>query len=60
MKDAFWLRSLISELYGPISEATTIISHNQAAIALTKDHQYHACTVTNTLTSRCAIIGSVG
>jgi hypothetical protein len=39
MKEALWLRSLISELYGPISEATTLFSDNQAAIALTKDHQ---------------------
>jgi hypothetical protein len=44
MKEALWLRSLISELYGPISEATTLFSDNQAAIALTKDHQYHART----------------
>ena len=44
MKQALWLRSLLSKLYGPISEATTLFSDNQAAIALTKDHQYHART----------------
>jgi hypothetical protein len=44
MKEALWLRSLLSELFGPISEATTLFSDNQAAIALTKDHQYHART----------------
>ena len=44
MKEALWLRSLLSELFGPISEATTLFSDNQATIALTKDHQYHAHT----------------
>ena len=44
MKEALWLRSLLSKLFGPISEATTLFSDNQAAIALTKDHQYHART----------------
>ena len=53
---ALWLRSLISELYGPFSEATTLFFDNQAAIALMKDHHYHASTTTST----CAIIGSVG
>ena len=44
MKEALWLRSLLSEVFGPISEATTMFSDNQAAIALTRDHQYHART----------------
>jgi len=44
MKEALWLRSLLSELFGPHAEATTLFSDNQAAIALTRDHQYHACT----------------
>ena len=44
MKEALWLRSLLSELFGPISEAMTLFSDNQAAITLTKDHQYHART----------------
>jgi len=44
MKEALWLRSLLSEVFGPISKATTLFSDNQAAIALTQDHQYHACT----------------
>ena len=44
MKEALWLRSLLSELFGPITQATTMFSDNQAAIALTQDHQYHART----------------
>jgi Reverse transcriptase (RNA-dependent DNA polymerase)/gag-polypeptide of LTR copia-type/Integrase core domain/GAG-pre-integrase domain/Zinc knuckle len=43
-KEALWLRSLISQLFGNTAEATTIFSDNQSAIALTKDHQYHART----------------
>jgi len=44
MKEALWLRSLLSELFGPLAEATTLFSDNQAAITLTRDHQYHART----------------
>lgn len=44
MKEALWLRSLLSEVFGPITTATTLFSDNQAAIALTRDHQYHART----------------
>jgi hypothetical protein len=40
-KEALWLRSLISEVFGPITSPTTLFSNNQAAIALTRDHQYH-------------------
>ena len=43
-KEALWLRSLIGELFAPFEEPTTLFSDNQSAIALTKDHQYHACT----------------
>lgn len=41
-KEAIWLRSLIGELYGDVQGLTTLYSDNQSAIALTKDHQYHA------------------
>ena len=44
MKEVLWLRSLLSKLFGPLAEATTLFSNNQATIALTHDHQYHACT----------------
>jgi len=43
-KEALWLHSLISKLFVPLNEPTTIFSDNQSAIALTKDHQYHART----------------
>ena len=43
-KEALWLRSLISQLFDINLEATTLFSDNQSAIALTKDHQYHART----------------
>ncbi len=44
MKEALWLRSLLSEAFGSLTAATTLFSDNQAAIALTQDHQYHAHT----------------
>ena len=44
MKEVLWLRSLLSKLFGSITEATTMFSDNQAAIALMQDHQYHART----------------
>jgi len=44
MKEALWLRSLISETFGSLKDATTLFSDNQSAIALAQDHQYHACT----------------
>jgi len=40
-KEALWLRSLISEVFGDIKGPTTLFSDNQAAIALTCDNQYH-------------------
>ena len=45
-KEVLWLRSLISQVFGPFRSdtATTIFSDNQLAIALSKDHQYHAHT----------------
>jgi len=43
-KEALWLRSLISEVFGDIKGPTTLFSDNQAAIALTRDNQYHPRT----------------
>jgi hypothetical protein len=43
-KEALWLRSLISSLFGIDIPTTTLFSDNQSAIALTKEHQYHART----------------
>ena len=44
MKEALWLRSLILQLFGVTLDATTLFSDNQSAIALAKEHQYHART----------------
>jgi hypothetical protein len=41
-KEALWLRSLIYQLFGKALPAMTLFSDNQSAIALTKEHQYHA------------------
>ena len=41
---SLWLYSLLSQLSEINSEPITLFSDNQSAIALTKDHQYHACT----------------
>jgi len=43
-KEALWLRSLIAQLFKPFDHVTTLFSDNQSAIALAKDHQYHART----------------
>jgi len=43
-KEALWLRSLIGEVFGRPTEPTTLYGDNQSAIALAKDHQYHART----------------
>ena len=43
-KEALWLCSLLSQLFNITLEPTTLFSDNQPAIALTKDHQYHART----------------
>jgi hypothetical protein len=37
------LCSLLSEAFGSLTTTTTLFSDNQVAIALTWDHQYHAC-----------------
>ena len=42
MKEALWLHSLLSKVFGHITTPTTLFSDNQAVIALTHDHQYHA------------------
>jgi transposase InsO family protein len=44
MKEALWLRNLLAEVFEPTSDATTLFSDNQSAIALTRDHQFHART----------------
>jgi hypothetical protein len=43
-KEALWLCSPLSQLFEITLEPTTLFSDNQSAIALTKDHQYYACT----------------
>jgi hypothetical protein len=43
-KEALWLRTFVSEVFSPISNPTTLYLDNQSAIALSKDHQYHART----------------
>ncbi|KAF7762365.1 hypothetical protein Agabi119p4_8958 [Agaricus bisporus var. burnettii] len=43
-KEALWLRSLISQIFGAILPTTPLFSDNQSAIALTKDHKYHGRT----------------
>jgi hypothetical protein len=43
-KEAIWLRSLLSQVFGPFKDATVLFSDNQSAIALSRNHQYHART----------------
>ena len=43
-KEAIWLRSLLSQVFGLFKDATVLFSDNQSAIALSRDHQYHART----------------
>jgi hypothetical protein len=43
-KEALWLHSFIGQIFEPFTEPITLFSDNQLAIALTKDHQYHART----------------
>ena len=43
-KEALWLRNLIGQVFGDILDPTTLYCDNQSAIALAKDHQYHART----------------
>jgi transposase InsO family protein len=44
MKEALWLRNLLAEVFEPLADTTTLFSDNQSAIALTRDHQFHART----------------
>ena len=41
-KEALWLCSLISQLFGVVLPPTFLFSDNQSVIMLTKEHQYHA------------------
>ena len=43
-KEALWLRSFIGEVFGSTLTPTTLFSDNKSAIALSRDHQYHART----------------
>lgn len=43
-KEALWLHSLISQVFKSILPTTDVFLDNQSAIALAKDHQYHAHT----------------
>jgi hypothetical protein len=43
-KEALWLRTFISEIFGPLASPTVLLNDNQSAIALAKDQQYHART----------------
>jgi len=40
-KEALWLKSLISQIFGPITYTIDLLCDNQSAIVLTQDHQYH-------------------
>jgi hypothetical protein len=44
MKEGLWLKSLLSEIFGPFNSPITLFSDNQAAIALMRDHRYHVLT----------------
>ena len=44
MKEGLWLRSLLAKIFELFTDTMTLFSDNQSAIALTRDHQYHACT----------------
>jgi len=44
VKEALWLRSLLSEVFGPFKDVTVLLCDNQSTIALAHDHQYHART----------------
>ena len=44
MKEGLWLRSLLAKIFELFTDTTTLFSDNQSAIALTRDHQYHART----------------
>ena len=40
-KEALWLKSLISQIFEPITYPIDILCNNQSAITLAQDHQYH-------------------
>jgi len=44
VKEALWLKSLISQIFEPLTYPIEILCNNQSAIALTQDYQYHACS----------------
>jgi hypothetical protein len=44
MKEGLWLKSLLSEIFGPFPNPLTLFSDNQATIVLMHDHQYHMRT----------------
>ena len=39
-----WLHRFIKEVFQPLTSPTVLYCDNQAAIALTKDRSFHACT----------------
>ena len=41
MKEALWLKSLISQIFSPLTYPVDILCDNQSTIALSQDHQYH-------------------
>jgi hypothetical protein len=41
-KEALWLRPFIREVFGSTLTPTTLFSDNKSAIALSRNHQYHA------------------
>jgi hypothetical protein len=43
-KEGLWLRTFMSQVFGEVTGPLTLHSDNQSAIALTRDHQYHART----------------
>jgi hypothetical protein len=43
-KEALWLCTFIAQVFCPLNAPTILHSDNQSAIALTRDHQYHART----------------
>jgi len=44
MKEALWLREFLGDITRPLSTPTVLNCDNQAAIALSKDGQFHART----------------
>ena len=44
MKEGLWLQSLLAEIFEPFKDAMMLFLDNQSAIALTRNHQYHART----------------